>query len=235
MPRAHCWEQPIMNRVAAIFDLDGVIVLSARLHELSWNELAKNHGYPLPTIPRLGSLGVKTEYVISEMLEWTRDPVVIRRLTIEKEEIFRQMVAQMGIEPVPGVQAFVRTMHARNTPLAVGSSAPRENIDVCLAVLGIREAFSVFISGSDVTRGKPAPDIFLAAAHRLGVPPQRCVVFEDAPAGVAAAKAAGMRVVGVLTAHPASALVGADRFIRDFTELADEDDPLRTVNVVAGL
>lgn len=221
-----------MTFCAAIFDLDGVIVLSARLHELSWNKLAENHGYPAPAIPRIGSLGVKTEYVISEMLKWTDDPECIRRLTIEKENIFRDMVREMGIDAVRGVQDFIHRMHRRGVPLAVGSSAPRENIEVSLAALGIREAFRVIVSGGDVSHGKPAPDIFLTAAQRLGISPAQCVVFEDAPAGVAAAKAAGMRVIGVLTAHSEAVLVGADRFIRDFTELVEDMDLLQPLGTV---
>lgn len=212
-----------MSALAAIFDLDGVLVLSARLHERSWRRLAENHGYPPPPVPNIGSLGVKTEAVISEMLGWTSDPREVRRLTVEKEMIFREMIRESGIESVPGAVEFVRALHGRKIPLGVGSSAPRENIEVCLAALELREAFSVVVSGSEVARGKPAPDIFLTVAERLGAEPSRCVVFEDAPAGVAAARAAGMRVVGLLTAHPPSALVAADRYARDFTEISPDD------------
>lgn len=221
-----------MTFCAAIFDLDGVIVLSARLHELSWHKLAENHGYPAPIIPRLGSLGVKTEYVISKMLKWTDNPEEVRQLTMEKEDIFRDMVREVGVDAVPGVQDFIHKLHRNGIPLAVGSSAPRENIEVSLAALGICEVFRAIVSGSDVIHGKPAPDIFLTAAQRLGILPAQCVVFEDAPAGVAAAKAAGMRVIGVLTAHTEAVLAGADRFIRDFAELAEDPDPLQPLGAV---
>lgn len=208
---------------AAIFDLDGVLALSARLHELSWSRLAQELGRAPLNIPHIGSLGVKTETVISDMLGWTSDPAEARRLTVRKEIIFRELVRDAGIKPVPGAVEFVRGLAARHVPLAVGSSAPRENVEACLAPLRLRDAFAVVVSGGEVFRGKPAPDIFLAAASRLDVNPEHCVVFEDAPAGVAAARAAGMRVIGLLTAHSESALAGADRFARDFTELSVED------------
>jgi HAD superfamily hydrolase (TIGR01509 family) len=147
----------------------------------------------------------------------------VRRLTVEKEVIFRDLVRQDSIEPVPGAVEFVRELHRRNIPLGVGSSAPRENIEACLEALRLNGAFASVVSGGEVVRGKPAPDIFLNAARRLGMDPERCIVFEDAPAGVAAAQAAGMRVVGLLTAHSKSALDGATRHARDFTELSVED------------
>ncbi len=105
----------------------------------------------------------------------------------------------------------------------MGSSAPRANLDLCLAALDLAPFFQATVSGGDVARGKPAPDIFLAAAARLGAPAADCVVFEDAPAGIAAAHAAGMPVVALCTSHDPAELAGADALATDFREL----DPAR--------
>lgn len=206
-------------RPAAIFDLDGVLVLSARAHEISWAELLRRHGRSPTAIPGIGSLGIKSEAVISDLLQWTQDPEEIRALCQEKEELFRKLVRRHGIEVVRGAREFIFELARRFVPLAVGSSAPRENVELCLEVTRMRKAFSVLVTGDQVPRGKPAPDIFLQAAAALEVSPEEAVVFEDAPAGIAAARAAGMRVIAVLSNHTADELRGADAFIRDFSEV----------------
>jgi len=208
-----------VNDWACIFDWDGVVVNSERMHVLAWHEVAATERRPRPDIPNLGCCGLKSEAVIRDLLRWTDDPDEVRRLDLYKEETFRRMVARQGIDSQPGVVAFVRALKAARVPCAVGSSAPRPNIVCGAEALGIRDVFPVIVSAEDVHRGKPAPDIFLLAAKRLGVPPGRCLVFEDAPAGVAAAKPAGMRAVGVLTTHPAEPMRGADRLIRNFEGL----------------
>lgn len=208
-----------MQQPAAIFDLDGVLVLSAHAHEISWALLLQRHGRPPAAIPGIGGLGIKSEAVISDLLQWTRDPDEVHALCLEKEEIFRQYVREHGIEVVRGAREFISDLARQSVPLGVGSSAPRENVELCLEVARIRQAFSVVVTGDQVARGKPAPDIFLQAAAALEVPPKETVVFEDAPAGIAAARAAGMRVIAVLSNHTAEELRGADAFIRNFSEV----------------
>lgn len=203
--------------LAAIFDFDGVLVNSARLHDASWSKAAEVLGFPPPRIPNIGSLGVTTEYVITELLGWTRDPVRVRELALRKEEIFRHLVREQGIDAIPGVREFLGALKKAGIHVAVGSSAPRANIVVCLEKVGMLNFFDTIVSGEDGVRSKPAPDIFLKAASNLNVVPARCVVFEDAPAGVEAAKRAGMNVVAVLTNHDRAELAGADAFITDFT------------------
>ena len=105
----------------------------------------------------------------------------------------------------------------------MGSSAPRENVDLCLRALELESAFAATVSGADVARGKPAPDIFLKAAAAIGLPPEACLVFEDAPAGIAAAHAAGMRAVGLWTSHARAEIAAADRLAPDFTALNAAD------------
>jgi HAD superfamily hydrolase (TIGR01509 family) len=103
----------------------------------------------------------------------------------------------------------VHTLHQRGVPLAIASSSAHQLIVETLRACGLEGAFSVVAGGDEVARGKPAPDIYLLAAERLGVSPEKCIAVEDAPAGVASARAAGMRVVAVSTPHTPRHLLGA--------------------------
>jgi len=110
---------------------------------------------------------------------------------------------------VPGVRMFVAALIERGIPCAIVSSSPRLNIDVLIDAIGLRSSFVSIVSAEDARRGKPEPDAFLLGAERLALPPQRCVVFEDAPAGVESGCRAGMRVVALTTTHPESELGAA--------------------------
>jgi len=212
-----------MHCAGAIFDWDGVVVLSAALHVASWAQLAAEEGRPPPDVPGLGGLGLKGELVLSELLGWTREPADIQRLLQRKEELFRARVARGELAAVPGVEEFLRALQAAGLPAAVGSSAPRANIAACMAALGLAGAFAAVVAAEDVGRGKPDPEVFLQAAARLGCPPRQCVVFEDARAGLAAARAAGMPCVALLTTRPRAELAGADRYLHSFRELTVAD------------
>jgi HAD superfamily hydrolase (TIGR01509 family) len=212
-----------MKTIGAIFDWDGVVVHSARPHIASWQQLAAEEGRVLPPVPGLGSLGLKNEKVIAELFGWTQDGAEIRRLMNRKEAIFRERIARDGIEAIPGVIAFLRQLQAAGLPAAIGSSAPRANVEACIAALGLQGLFVGAITAEDVTHGKPDPEVFLKCAALLGRAPAECVVFEDAPAGIAAALAGGMRAIGVLTMRTREELAGAERYIRSFGELTPAD------------
>ena len=208
--------------LAFVFDLDGVVVDSNSLHVDSWRAVAHNHGYPLADPEHIGKCGLRTTAVIRDLLQWPVTDAEAQRIGLEKEDFYRDWIRADGIRAISGVLDFIRQSRDLGIPCAVGSSAPRANVDLCLQALGLTQAFQAAVSGEDVERGKPAPDIFLAAAAALGVRPADCVVFEDAPAGIAAAHAAGMRVVALTTSHTRDELGVADRIVRDFTELEPE-------------
>ncbi|TAN38401.1 MAG: HAD family phosphatase [Verrucomicrobia bacterium] len=212
-----------MKNIGAIFDWDGVVVNSGRLHVASWTQLATEENFPPPNVPGLGGLGLKNEKVITELLRWTQDAGEIRRLMHRKETIFRERVASGGIEAIPGVIDFLRQLQAAGIPAAIGSSAPRANVKACIAALKLHGLFAGAITAEDVSHGKPDPEVFLKCAALLGRAPAECVVFEDAPAGVAAALAGGIRVIGVLTMRTREDLAGAERYIRSFAELTPAD------------
>jgi len=119
---------------------------------------------------------------------------------------------------------LLERLRAAGVPCCIGSSTHRKNITTILGVLGFADLFGGMVTAEDVTQGKPHPDVFLKAAARMGRAPQRCVVFEDAFAGIEAARAGGMKVVGVATTHPAAELAGkVDRVVHRLDELSVED------------
>ena len=205
---------------AFIFDLDGVVVDSNELHVESWKEVARRHGFDCPDPDHIGKCGLRTGAVIRDLLRWPVSEKEAARIGFEKEEIYREWIRQGGIRPIPGALEFLDQSRQLGIRCAVGSSAPRENVDLCLKVLRLEEGFVATVSGADIPRGKPAPDIFLKAAEQMGVEPGQCLVFEDAPAGVEAAHAAGMRAVALLTSHSREELFGADWLVPDFRSIS---------------
>lgn len=198
------------TRFAAIFDWDGVIVDSAAAHETSWNRLAaEKGGLPLPLGHFKIGFGRRNEFIIPEILGWSRDPVEIARLADRKEEIYREIVRDTLREPLPGARELLEDLRRAGIPCAIGSSTHRANIEFALDRLNLRGYFAGIVTGEDVKRGKPAPDVFLQAAASVGCAPGRGVVFEDAIAGIEAGLAGGFAVIAVATTQTPEALVVA--------------------------
>jgi HAD superfamily hydrolase (TIGR01509 family) len=207
----------------AIFDWDGVIIDSSRHHEESWERLAREEKRELPEGHFKAGFGRKNQYIIPEILVWTREHSEIERISLRKEALYREVVLEWGLEPLPGVKAWLERLRDACVPCAIGSSTHRPNIDLSLSILGFESYFSAIVTAEDVTIGKPDPQVFLVAASRIQRPPECCVVFEDAFVGIEAAKAGGMRVIGVATTHSLEALIDADRAVRRLDELATDE------------
>jgi beta-phosphoglucomutase family hydrolase len=213
-----------VQNLAVIFDWDGVIVDSSRAHETAWEQLGAETGRALPAGHFKAGFGRKNEHIIPHILGWDLLPAEVVRLGRRKEELYRDVLRQSGIEPLPGVREFLRALNAAGVPCAVGSSTERLNIDTIMGVIGLGACFATIVSADDVTKGKPDPQVFLLGAQRLGVPAARCVVFEDAFAGLEAARAGGMKAIAVATTHPAAALISrADRVVRRMDEVTVAD------------
>ncbi len=213
-----------MRSLGVIFDWDGVIVDSSKAHEIAWDLLGAETGRPLPPGHFKAGFGRKNEHIIPHILKWEVSAAELTRLGRRKEELYRDVLKQRGIESLPGVREFLAALKAAGVPCAVGSSTERLNIDTILDVIRLHDYFSTIVAADDVTRGKPDPQVFLLGAQRIGVEPGRCVVFEDAFAGLEAAHAGGMKAVGVATTHPVDALrAHADRVVRRLDELSVED------------
>jgi beta-phosphoglucomutase len=122
---------------------------------------------------------------------------LIESIGSDKEEIYRNLVRERGIEPLPGVARWVRQLHREGWLQAIATAAPRKNVEVVLEALSATDRFQAIVSAEDVRRGKPDPEVYLKAAERVEVPPAKCIVVEDAEAGIEGAKRAGMRSIGV--------------------------------------
>jgi beta-phosphoglucomutase len=195
-----------MNGV--IFDMDGVLILTADAHFRSWRDAAARRGVEVGYEKFIRSFGRTSPDTIR--LWWGEDAsaALIAEITEEKEAAFREIIRH-DVPLAPRCLELIDELSRDGFALAVGSSAPPENIDLVLDAAGIRRHFAGVVNGAMVQRGKPAPDVFLLAAQQLGIEPRRCAVIEDAPAGIMAAVAAGARAVGVAATHPGDELRAA--------------------------
>ena len=207
--------------VGVIFDMDGVLVDSADAHYESWRLLGLENGREITRAQFDTSFGRRNEEIIPLRFGEV-PPDKLQRLAERKEVLFREIVEQC-VPAVPGAAELVRNLKKAGVRLAVGSSGPLLNIQIMLRGMGVLELFEQIVSSEDVTRGKPDPQVFALACERLELPPQRCVVIEDAPAGVAAARAAGARVVAVRMHHSREALADADLIVQRLADLQVAD------------
>ena len=195
-----------------IWDLDGVLVDSARFHYEAFRQLMQEMGKDLGEAEFRRLFGLRNETILRE-LSGELSPSEMGALATRKEEIFRGRIAGR-VRPLPGAKDLVSRLSAAGIPQAIASSTPRANIELILRSLGLARAFAAVVGEEDVWVGKPDPEGFLTAARQLGVPPEGCVVLEDAPEGLAAARAAGMRSIGVATTRRPEQLSEADLVVR---------------------
>jgi beta-phosphoglucomutase family hydrolase len=205
-----------------VFDMDGVLVNNTRFHREAWRRLAREEGFILadPEFWRQ-AIGRPVEEAVPRILGRPVPPAEAARLARRKTALYHELADSLAA-PVPGVVAFVRALAAAGVPRALATSAAAESAARILEGLGLATVFRVRVTAGQVRRGKPDPEVYLAAAARLGVPPTACIVFEDAVVGVEAARRAGMAVVGLTTAHAEAELrdAGATWTAPDFTGLA---------------
>ena len=182
---------------AALWDLDGTLLDSEEYHWQSWRDTMAALGRPITRDQFLATFGLRNDEILPRWLGTHATVEEIAKVSLEKEELYRALLKKGGVGPLPGAAEWVKKLHEDGWKQAIGSSAPKKNVDVVLEVLGLGSFFQAVVSGEDVTQGKPDPQVFLIAAQRLEVSPKCCIVVEDAPAGVEAARRAGMRVIGV--------------------------------------
>ena len=206
--------------VGVIFDMDGVLVDSAASHLRSWQGLARECGGTVTEEQFARTFGRQNRDIIPILFGPVSEPR-LQALADRKEEIYRELIRERP-PIVDGAVELVRGLCGAGVGVAVGSSAPRENIELILDAMGVGECVSAVVCGDEIDRGKPDPQVFLVAAERLGIEPARCVVVEDAPVGIAAARAAGARTVAVLLYHPAEAFDQIDCIVPRLTDLSVE-------------
>ena len=202
---------------AAIFDMDGVLIDSGAHHRDAWDLLLRELGRePAPESWRV-TIGRPAEEAVGLLLGRRLEADEARALARRKRAHYARL-AERGMLPIRGVADFVDQLVRRGVPRAVATSASRGDLDALLSQVGLRRHFEVIVTAEDVRWGKPNPEVFLRAAAGLEVPPTTCLVFEDSLVGVHAARNAGMRVIGLTTAHDSRELLaaGAERAIADF-------------------
>lgn len=203
---------------AVLFDLDGVLTDTADLHYQSWQTIARQLKIPFNRQANNALRGLGRRQSLDILLGNHQNHFSDHEkntLTQQKNDDYLKRVARMTPNDLlPGVRPILDTLEQRNIPRAVASSS--KNAIRVLDQLGIRHHFHAVIDGNEITASKPAPDVFLAAARALNTPPRQCLVIEDAQAGILAAKAAGMRVVGI---GPPERTADADHAVTCLTEL----------------
>ena len=221
-----------MQEMAVIFDMDGVLVDSYRAHFQSWQEMAGTLGRALTEAQFVKTFGRVSREIIAA--HWGENCLTAQEIAVfdqRKEALYREIVAA-DFPAMDGAADLIRSLQAAGFKLAVGSSGPPENVALAVEKLDIGPLLHARVTGAEVTRGKPDPQVFLLAAERLGVPPARCAVVEDAPVGIAAANAAGMASIALLsTGHTEDSVQAARLIVHSLRELT----PQRVAALIGGL
>jgi len=215
-----------MKTPAIIWDVDGTLVDTAEQHFRAWSRLAAEIGQPFTRADFAATFGMRNPEILRKLFFTNADDKQCRELGERKEDLYRASVREEGTQLLPGVAHLLAAFAEAGWPQAVGSSAPPGNLDLLLGLTDTLRYFEAVVTGDDVRHGKPHPEVFLTAAAKLGVAPECCVVFEDAVAGVEAAKAGGMKCVAVTFVghHPAEKLraAGAELIVASLEEVNAE-------------
>jgi beta-phosphoglucomutase family hydrolase len=207
---------------AVIWDMDGVLADTAPHHFRAWRETFAKRGISFTEADFMRGFGVRNNVIIRNVLGEKTTDAEIETIAREKEATFRRIIGK-DIKPLPGVLELLGQLYDRGFKMAIASSTVIENIRLIAGSLGIEKYFEAIITGHDVTKGKPDPQVFLKAAQRLGVSPANSIVFEDAVAGIKAAKRAGMHCVAITSTHSREKLAEADLVVDTPAEVSVKD------------
>jgi beta-phosphoglucomutase len=213
------------GRFGAIWDVDGTLVDTAELHFAAWEQVSREQGRDFTRGDFAATFGRRNPEIIAALFGERFSPAEVEALGERKEELYRA-AAGRGVGLLPGARELLEGLRRAGFRQAIGSSAPRKNLELILRLTGIEKYMDAVIGAEETQRGKPDPQVFLLAAARLGVPAGECVVFEDAVAGVQAARAGGMKCVAVrFVAHHAEEALrwaGADRVVDSLEQVSAE-------------
>jgi beta-phosphoglucomutase len=204
-----------MTYKACLFDLDGVLVDTAIYHYQAWKNLGSKFGYVLTEEQNEQLKGVSRVESLNRILAWANYAATEEQISawlIEKNDNYLELISNMNpSEILPGVLEFLQQLKKNGYKIALGSAS--KNAEIILAKTGLTDWFDLIIDGNKVSKSKPDPEVFLKGAMGLGVEPEECIVFEDAQAGIEAAKAGNMRAIGI---GEAEMLRQADKVIPSF-------------------
>lgn len=213
--------EPLPPFKGYIFDIDGTMINSMKVHLKAWQETLKKHGIN-KSLKEVGeqAYGINPE-IVRRFFGENISEADIKKISDEKEELFRSQFDPEE-DVIKGFIEFVANLKKRNIPVVIGSAAPSDNIDFFLDRLGIHQYFRGIVQEEDVTKGKPSPQVFIKAAKLIEIPISECVVFEDSPSGAEASAKAGSHTVAVLSTKSREDfkdIPGIVRFIKDYTDL----------------
>lgn len=203
--------------VGVIFDMDGVLVDSAEAHWQSWRRLLDENRRSASKETFAQTFGKQNRDIIP-ILFGPVTPERLIELSDHKEAIYRDIIRDQ-VPVVDGAVQLISDLAAAGAKLAIGSSGPLANIQLVLNAMNVEHLFGAIVSADDVTRGKPDPQVFSLACQRLALPPNRCVVVEDAPVGITAARAAGTKSIAVLMHHGPESFRDADMVVPTLSSL----------------
>jgi beta-phosphoglucomutase family hydrolase len=219
-------EQTMTESIAFIFDMDGTVVDNMPVHNQIWQEILAEEGVRIDKGEfNRQTTGKTTPEILRSVLGEKVDEAEIERIAKKKEAKYRK-VYRPHLVPIDGLPDFLAESRSQQIPVALATSAGTINVEFVLSGVSLRPYFSVIVSGDEVTHGKPNPEIFLLAAQRLGIPPQRCLVFEDSLLGVEAACQAGMQAVAITTSIPCKEFEGRCPVLcmaRNYTEIYPQE------------
>ncbi len=205
---------------AVIFDMDGVISSTEILQSTAESRVLAKIGINInPKKIVKDYSGFKAEEAFEDILKNNHMKADIKQLLIERWDLVYNELLPQGFPVVQGVKELIKTLIQNSFTLAVASAAPLKFIKIVISKLGLAEQFSAITSGDEVKVGKPDPAIFLITAQKLNIKSKHCLVIEDAPSGVRAAEAAGMKCIAITSTHTREELKGADKIIDSFEEL----------------
>ena len=206
---------------ALIWDMDGTMVDTREAHWLAWKQALAAENYDLNRETFLQTFGQRNDSILRSLLGSYLPDAEAFRIGDAKEQVFREVLKNQGVKLLPGAERLMDQAITHNWQQSVVSSAPRQNVTTILEVLNRLDTFAVLVCAEDVSQGKPHPEGFITASRKLCVSPSNCIVLEDAPAGLEAARRAGMACVGVLSTH--EHLSEADRTVNFLEELSLAD------------
>ncbi len=210
-----------MPRTVAVFDWDGVVIDSSVAHERSWEALAAEEKYSLPTDHFKRGFGKRNELIIPDILGWANDKAEVKRLSDRKEALYRDIARTGHVRLLPGVRELCSALRDLGIPCVIGTSTHKENLALSFELFGIGEYFLGAIASEDVSRGKPDPEVFLKACALGGGEPATSFVFEDSFSGLKAGIDGGFITIALATTNTREQLApaGAHRIVKDLSEV----------------